>query len=692
MSSSSPFQALALSFAGENIKELAPSAEDCSVGSGASPSGTRASVRRAEGRSLADVLLRSWLAPFAAFAAMAVVLTLTFGLAALVVLPRQQETLDAQTALRQMHVGMLDQETGLRAFLVTAQGAALEPYDDGRAAVDSALDDLDTLTDGDAALRGAVAEVRSAQQRWSEGWARQARDPAAGSVTPARLDDFIARGKALFDDYRVVEARLEGLLQRRIDASTTVNRQVLLVGGVLALVGSLVYPLLAYRGYSRLRTTVSEPAGRLVAAMRRLEAGEREVDIPAAGAREMRQLATGLSAMSRAVDEENAALRRGEHRFREVFTAAPVGMVVSDEGGRIEQANEVFGQLVGRTADDLSGMRLAEVAAPADVDALTRARVRVLSEGGREPVELRLRSTLEEQRWCRLTLAGVRSADDELRLFVHAEDITERRAAVEELRAAYEATQQANTGLQELEQTKSDFLGSVSHELRTPLTSIMGYLEMLRDGTLAPLNSDQHDVMAIVERNAQRLYELIEDLLLLSRVEGGALRADVAEIDLGDVVNSVFESLRPTLAGRRLDVSVHVPPRAAAVRADAAQLERVLLNLLTNAVKFTEDGGRIAVVAARRSDDVQVSVTDSGMGIPVEEQQHLFERFFRSSSAYARAVPGTGLGLAIVKSIVDAHGGALTVDSTPGVGTTVSFTLAAAVDADSQSSFAALAS
>ena len=231
------------------------------------------------------------------------------------------------------------------------------------------------------------------------------------------------------------------------------------------------------------------------------------------------------------------------------------------------------------------------------------------------------------------------------------------------------------TQLRELDRTKSDFLSTVSHELRTPLTSIAGYLEMLRDdeaGELAPMQRSMLDVIA---RNSQRLRDLIEDLLTISRVESGAVRGQRVPTALETLVEHAADALRPSAEQSGVKVDVIPPAQQAMVLGDPGQLERVVLNLVSNAVKFTPRGGRVQVTTEVRADEVSLQVTDTGIGIPQEEQAALFTRFFRATNASSLSIPGTGLGLAIVHSLVGVHDGRIEVDSAPGRGTTVTVTL-----------------
>ena len=255
------------------------------------------------------------------------------------------------------------------------------------------------------------------------------------------------------------------------------------------------------------------------------------------------------------------------------------------------------------------------------------------------------------------------------------DDIAERKQFEAQLREAFEREQHMVAELKELSRAKSDFVSTISHELRTPLTSVYGYIELLADGSLGELADAQRDVLEVIERNLRRLRSLIEDLLTLASIDSGRLCTATAPVDIGALVEAVHRTVQPAAASQRLSLDVAVEPDVGTLMADAGQLERVLLNLLSNAIKFTGKGGRVTVRVERADQEVVFSVVDTGIGIPIEEQDQLFSRFFRSSSAVEQAIQGTGLGLAIVKTIIDEHGGRIRVDSMPGTGTTVTFTL-----------------
>ncbi|MCH1867998.1 ATP-binding protein [Nocardioides sp. CFH 31398] len=256
------------------------------------------------------------------------------------------------------------------------------------------------------------------------------------------------------------------------------------------------------------------------------------------------------------------------------------------------------------------------------------------------------------------------------------EDITERLRAESALEAAFERERGSVVALRQADQVKQELVSTVSHELRTPITSITGFAEMLADGVLGDLDPDQADAVRRIERNSARLRDLVEDLLTLSASETGAAVTTLVALDLREVVHSAHEAVSRPLSQRGLEVQVRVPDGPVVVRGHAPTLERAVINLWSNAIKFTPDGGCVTVTVDERSPGTPggrgvVTVADTGMGIAPEDQEAVFTRFFRTTAAGERAIQGTGLGLSIVAQIAHQHGGEVTLDSAPGAGTTV---------------------
>ena len=258
-------------------------------------------------------------------------------------------------------------------------------------------------------------------------------------------------------------------------------------------------------------------------------------------------------------------------------------------------------------------------------------------------------------------------------------DVTEAVRTDRERRLALAAQREENRRLTALDELKNEAMAIVSHELRTPLTSITGFAELLKE-TLDPVSAlDQVDFLDAIIRNARQLLRLSDDLLALNHLEAGTVPLDVAPVDVAEVLRHAAQAIEPLADAQDVKLAMTVvdgPPLVG----DGERLGQLVDNLLTNAIKFTPAGGRIDLRGQALPEDRgwQIEIEDNGMGIPTDEQDQLFSRFFRASNARDSGVEGRGLGLSIVKAIVELHGGDVEVDSTVGQGTTVRILLTGA--------------
>ncbi|QBR92675.1 ATP-binding protein [Nocardioides euryhalodurans] len=370
---------------------------------------------------------------------------------------------------------------------------------------------------------------------------------------------------------------------------------------------------------------------------------------------------------------------------RLVDAATGSGVLATDLEGRVAVFNPGAEVMLGRAAEDVLGQ-------PADRFFRDEELGRHAARLGTRPLFADLcaasvaadddrhlwdvRRPDGEQRTLSLVVTGIQDELGEPSGYLCvADDVTEREAAHEALVAALDHERDAVERLRDLEQVKADFVATVSHELRTPLTSMIGFVELLEDGAVGELSADQRAVVNRLERNGRRLLLLVEDLLLLSQIEARQMQLNPTRCDLRDAARAAYDALGPLLATRHLDMVLRLPDEPVVHEGDPEQVERLVLNLITNGVKFTPDGGRVELVVRERIDSVEIVVLDTGMGIPADEQDQLFTRFFRASTATAQAIQGTGLGLTIVQAIVERHGGQVSVSSSEGVGTTVAVSL-----------------
>jgi signal transduction histidine kinase len=238
------------------------------------------------------------------------------------------------------------------------------------------------------------------------------------------------------------------------------------------------------------------------------------------------------------------------------------------------------------------------------------------------------------------------------------------------LAQANEELSKANEELKSLDRMKDEFLSNVSHEFKTPLTSIKGYSQLILDGTLGDINDQQKKAIDTVIRNSDRLRRLVDSLLYLSRTQVGRMSYYFEKVQLEEVINNCIHDQLPQAKNNGVILRTEIED-ISPVRADKDKLTDVLTNLIDNALKFTPKGGHIIVAARKVPSGVHIEVKDTGIGIPVDQIPHLFQRFYQVDSSTSRRYGGTGLGLHISKTIVEAHKGKIWIESEEGKGTTV---------------------
>jgi two-component system, OmpR family, phosphate regulon sensor histidine kinase PhoR len=238
----------------------------------------------------------------------------------------------------------------------------------------------------------------------------------------------------------------------------------------------------------------------------------------------------------------------------------------------------------------------------------------------------------------------------------------------------YEAENRLVEDLKRLDASRLELFATIAHELRAPLTTIEGYVEVLTDGDAGDITVRQAKMLETINRSSIQLRNLVDDLLTLAKFETGGTPV-LCPVDLAPAITEAAESIAPAVAAGGLTLTTIPPPPATIIEGDTAQIDRALLNLLFNSVKYTPPGGHIRLQATATATTVTVIVTDTGIGIPEGDQARLFTRFFRASNATSSHIPGTGLGLAVVATIIATHHGAIELSSAEGTGTTVTIRL-----------------
>lgn len=381
------------------------------------------------------------------------------------------------------------------------------------------------------------------------------------------------------------------------------------------------------------------------------------------------------------VEEE---LSRAKALLDSVVESIPVGLYVKDASDlAYVRVNPAAEEILGFSEDELRGRRSRDVFPPELAEPF--------EEWDREVLAGRCRVDAPE---APLVLGGgepkivhttkvpiLDAAGRPAYLLGIAEDVTERRLAEQQREALVAQLEEQNGQLLELDRMKDEFVALVSHELRTPLTSILGYLELaLEEGELS---ADVQHFLDVAQRNSNRLLRLVSDLLFVAQVQAGKLNLDAGDVDLLRLVTESAETALPRAAEKSVALTVDAG-EAPAFRGDSTRLGQVLDNLVSNAIKFTPDGGTIQVRLRSDGSRAVIEVEDSGLGIPEAELPHLFERFYRTTTVTHLAIQGTGLGLPITKAIVEAHGGTIAVESVEAVGTTFRVELPLAEDPASE--------
>jgi PAS domain S-box-containing protein len=377
---------------------------------------------------------------------------------------------------------------------------------------------------------------------------------------------------------------------------------------------------------------------------------------------------------------EDLSRHRSEARVGALVRNSTDVIMVLDAALVIRFVTPSVSHVLGHRPEDLVGTRLPSLVDPDEQAALTRFS---LANRLHERARTEWRMRRGDGRYTDVEVVGTDLLENPSvnGIVVTARDVTERKALEVGLKRQVQE-------LEELDRIRSEFVATVSHELRTPLTSIIGEVELLVDGDLGELAAAQARGVEVIGRNGQRLLTLIDDLLMLSHIETSALELRREPTPVARLVDGLRCQVEHTAAAKPVELAIDCCPGVGSVHVDREQLGRALLNLLTNAVKFTPAGGRVVLDARRDGEDLVITVSDTGVGIPLDEQDRLFTRFFRSSVATRMAIQGTGLGLAIVKQIVEEHGGTVGIVSTPDVGTTVTVTIPAGEEPDARSDVA----
>jgi len=527
----------------------------------------------------------------------------------------------------------------------------------------------------------AVARTRSISSRGAEladdidrrvdAWMTLAQTAMATAAPAdyAKLDLFHAEIVARFDTLAEVAAG-DGFTLRQHGLSETENQRI---ATWIALATMLLATLtmVVVIGWSVLR-----PIDAAVGVAERIADGDLNVAMPRGGTEETAKLFAAMTVMQANVrtkmERETTLRESAQSRFLDAIENSSEGLIVLDAEDRIVAANGQFARYLPELSDFL-------VAGAKFGDALLEGIRRGLFDetfGGENEQRARYVVTrmtdrfsreikLGDGRWLRVNRSRTRDGGAVV-LWGDITDMKEREVKLDLARAEAEAANRA----------KSEFLANMSHELRTPLNAINGFAEVLAKEMLGPLGRAEYvEHAAVILDSGRHLLDIINDVLDLSKSEAGELQLDPTPVNIEEVLETCYRMMMEQCRAAGLRFDLDKEPNLPTVMADATRVRQILLNLLSNAVKFTESGGRVSLSATVASDNLVLSVTDTGIGMRREDIPRALEPFGQIDSSLTRNYQGTGLGLPLTKRLAELHGGSLVVESSPGFGTTVTVRL-----------------
>ncbi|HMB15088.1 MAG TPA: ATP-binding protein [Pelovirga sp.] len=427
-------------------------------------------------------------------------------------------------------------------------------------------------------------------------------------------------------------------------ALDAVYRQIILSGILVLLLAAGVGIFISRR--------ISRPLERMRLGAENFARGDLSKRLRVEGVQEISALATAMNAMAAELNEKLKTVVRQHNEQKAVLASMVEGVLAVDTNERIIRINRAAAALLEVSAEEVQGRSIQEAIRKAD---LQRFVSRALST--RDPVEGDI---------------VLRGSED---LYLQAHGSLLRGESGQEFGALIVLNDV--TRLRRLENIRRDFVANVSHELKTPITTIKGFIETLQDGAIQDHQSAVQ-FLEIMMRQADRLNEIIDDLLILARVEQNSDQDELPleNLPLNPVIETAMQACAKMAAEKQITIESYCPPGLTA-HINAPLLEQAVVNLLTNAIKYSPEQGKVLIETTRSEKDITISVRDWGCGIDKVHLPRLFERFYRADKARSRKLGGTGLGLAIVKHIAQAHGGEVTVSSKPGQGSTFSLRLPA---------------
>ena len=394
--------------------------------------------------------------------------------------------------------------------------------------------------------------------------------------------------------------------------------------------------------------TITRPLQEMTKVSQKISKGDFSKKLKICRQDEIGQLANSLNLMSEELENKIRIISEDKDKMKVVLSSVIEGIIAIDKEGRIILFNDALKNMTDYSSDRVLGKFHWEIIRNNQLNELLKE---VLQKG--QPLTQEITIFSPQEKIFRASANPLTEKNEVWGAVVVLNDITE---------------------IKKLEKMRSEFVANVSHELRTPLTSIQGFVETLKDGAINDPGKAQY-FLEIIEKQSNRLNNLIEDILQLSKIESQEIIMNLQSINLRDLIDKTISEFKKKIEQKNHKIKINISPQLPLIKADPEQIEVVFRNLLDNAIKYTPNGGEIYISAFEKAENIYIEVADNGIGISAEHLPRIFERFYRADKDRSRKLGGTGLGLAIVKHIVQAHGGTIGVESKPGKGSKFFFTL-----------------
>jgi PAS domain S-box-containing protein len=356
-------------------------------------------------------------------------------------------------------------------------------------------------------------------------------------------------------------------------------------------------------------------------------------------------------------------LKQSEERYRDLFENANDPMYTIDTSGYFQSMNNSALQILGVTKEEIIGSHMSSLLTEESYAiALDILKKQISCQPFEQPIILEIICKNGEHHWGEFKSRIIKDGSKIIGVHGIGRDITEKKKLEEQLKEYHEKLKKSYEELKETEKLKNEFISNITHELMTPLTSIKGYSELLYNDALGKTSFKQKGSLEVILRNSERLMSRIQDLLDIAALENDEILFNHNSVSINEIINESIQDLEPKLLTKEIDV-IKNTAISSSIPGDKEKLLQVITNILSNAIKFTSNKGKITITVSEDQDEIKISIKDTGIGIPEDKLERVFDRFFQVDSSSSRKYGGFGLGLSICRSIVEKHNGLIWAES-----------------------------